>query len=265
MTDESDESEPKPRAKVLGREDKPLPKRFYKEVGLGATLGGFAVLLDGRPIKTPAKDDLVLPREALATAVAQEWAVQGTFVDPATMPLLKLCNTAIDRVQGREAEIVDELTGYAGTDLVCYRADRPQSLVAAQAAAWDPVLGWAKEHLNAPFVTATGLMHKQQSPVSIDQVRAALTELDAFALCALHNMTTLTGSILLSLAHVKSWRGADRASKAAWDLDTIWTAAHVDEDYQIATWGADEGATRRRANRWREMQAAGRLLVLAGG
>ncbi len=133
----TDDNKPNPATKVLGRDDaKPLPKRFYKDVGLGAALGGFAILLDGRPVKTPAKGELVFPREGLATAVAEEWSAQATHINPALMPLTKLCNTAIDRVRGREGEIATEITQFAGSDLVCYRAERPAKLVAMQAAAW---------------------------------------------------------------------------------------------------------------------------------
>ena len=254
MTSDTPRAPGQPRAKVLGREEAaPLPKRFYKDVGLGATLGGFTILLDGRPIKTPSKADLLLPREGLATAVAEEWAAQGAHIDPATMPLTRLGNTALDRVRGRETEIIDELVAYAASDLVCYRADRPASLVQAQAAAWDPVLDWAETKLGAHFTRVVGLMPRPQPAASMARVRTALAAFDPFALCALHNMTTLSGSALLCLAH----------AAGQFDLETIWAAAHVDEDHQIAAWGADEGAAIRRAGRWRAMQAAGRLLQLA--
>lgn len=254
----TDETKPKPVIKVLGRDDaKPLPKRFYKEVGLGATLSavdgsGFAILLDGRPVKTPAKGELVLPREALATAVAGEWAAQGTHINPALMPLTKLCNTAIDRVRGREEAIADDIASYAGSDLVCYRAESPAKLVAMQAAAWDPVLVWARHELNATFKLAQGLMPVTQPAESLARVRAALDGFDCFALCALHNMTTLTGSTLMALAHARGFR----------DLEATWTAAHVDEDFQIEAWGADAEAEARREHRWRDMQAAGALLAV---
>ena len=247
----SDDTPKPPATKVLGREDRPLPKRFYKEVGLGAILGGFAVLLDGRPVKTPSQGDVVLPLEALAHAVAEEWASQGIHLQPSTMPLTKLCNTAIDRVRGREPEIADEIAAYAGSDLVCYRADRPRSLVQAQAATWDPVLAWAETELGARFVAIVGLMHQPQPRGSLQRVRTALDAFDALALCALHNMTTLTGSALIPLAHAHGHL----------DLATAWAAAHVDEDHQIAEWGTDDEALARRAGRWLDMQAAGRLLA----
>ena len=249
-------SETPPKPRVPGRDaPAPLPKRFYKDVGLGATLGGFAILLDGRPVKTPSKNGLLLPREALADRVATEWASQGAHIDPKAMPLTKLCNTAIDRVQGREDEIAQEIAGYAGSDLVCYRAAQPRTLVAAQAAAWDPILAWARERLGAAFQPVTGLVHVAQPAQSLARVRSALDAHDAFAMCALHNITTLTGSALLALAH----------ADGRLDLETAWSAAHVDEDYQVAAWGADEEAAARRAFRWREVQAAGDLLRLARG
>lgn len=242
----------KPKVKVLGREDKPLPKRFYQEVGLGATVGGFAILLDGRPVRTPAKSAFVVPREALAAAVAEEWAGQVETINPHAMPLTRLCNTAIDRVRGRETEILDELTAYAGSDLVCYRADHPASLVSAQKAAWDPVLTWAETQLGVRLVTITGLMPVAQPPESLAHVRAALVPFDPFALCALHNMTTLTGSLLLPLG----------LARGPFDLDFVWAAAHIDDDHQIAAWGQDDEAAGRRAGRWLETQAAARLLQL---
>jgi chaperone required for assembly of F1-ATPase len=255
----TDETKPKSARKVLGRDDKkPLPKRFYKEVGLGATRsaeGGsaFAILLDGRPVKTPAKGELVLPSEALATAVAREWAAQVTHINPALMPLTKLCNTAIDRVRGREGIIADDIAAYAGSDLVCYRAESPPKLVAMQAAAWDPVLVWARHELSASFTLAQGLMPITQPAESAARVRVALAGFDCFALCALHNITTLTGSVLMALAHARGFR----------DLEVTWTAAHVDEDFQIEAWGVDAEAEARREHRWQDMQAAGALLVLA--
>jgi chaperone required for assembly of F1-ATPase len=247
----SDDKKPK----VLGREDKPLPRRFYKDVGLGVTLGGFAILLDGRPVKTPAKGELALPHEGLATAVAEEWAAQGAHIVPASMPLTKLCNTALDRVRGREAEIAGEITQYAGSDLVCYRAERPPKLMAMQAAAWDPVLAWAEQALGVSLVVASGLMPVTQPADSLAGVRRALDGFDCLALCALHNMTTLTGSTLMTLAHAHAFR----------DLEATWAAAHVDEDFQIAAWGTDAEATARRGDRWRTMQAAGDLFRYVNG
>lgn len=249
----SDNGEPKISAKVLGREIRPLPKRFYKDVGLGATLGGFAILLDGRPVKTPAKNDLILPTGGLAHAVAEEWAAQGAHIDPAAMLLTKLANTALDRVRGREGEIAQEIAGYAGSDLVCYRAEQPPKLVAAQETAWGPVLAWAAQRHGIVLAKTSGMMHVAQPADALTRVRGLLDAYDCFALCALHNITTLTGSAMMALAHAEGVR----------DAEATWAAAHVDEDFQIEQWGADGEAADRRAYRWREMAAAAALLALA--
>ena len=216
--------------------------------------GGYRVQLDGKPVRTPAKALLALPTRALAEAVAGEWAAQREHIDPATMPLTRLANSAIDGVQGREAEVRADIVRYAGSDLLCYRASEPEGLVRRQAEMWDPVLGWARDALGARFAVAEGLMPLAQPDAAISAIAAALEGFDAFSLAALHVMTTLTGSALLALAHARGRLTAEQA----------WTAAHVDEDWQIGKWGEDAEAAARRQRRWCEMQAAGRMLALLG-
>lgn len=228
-----------------------LPKRFYKHATISAQ-APFAVLLDGKPVKTPAKQDLAVPAQALATALADEWRNQADHIDPATMPLTRLVNSALDGVMGREAEVRAEIAKYAGSDLVCYRADGPPGLVQRQGEAWDPVLAWAHRALAARFETAAGIMPVGQSPQGLQAVARALERYDALRLAGLHVMTTLMGSALLALAHASGHLSVDAA----------WAAAHVDEDWQISQWGEDAEAKARRARRWSEMQAASRLLQL---
>lgn len=146
----------------------PLPKRFYKSVTVEPRDGGFAILLDGRGIKTPAKRDLILPVQSLADAIAEEWQAQGVHIDPATMPLTKLANSAIDAVAARAAEVADDIVAFAGSDLLCYRAESREGLVRRQSAAWDPVLAWAKRELGADFRLRAGLMPIEQSPETLD-------------------------------------------------------------------------------------------------
>ena len=247
-------SAPDPERAVRADAERPLPKRFYETARAERCDDGFLILLDDRPVRTPAKAELRLPTAALSEAVVQEWSDQETVVDPATMPLTKLANTAIDRVQGREPEIVEEVVGYAGTDLLCYRADTPEELVALQAAAWDPVLAWIEAHHDARFEVATGILHVAQSDESLACIRALAGRFDAFRLTALHNMTTLTGSAILALARAHGHLTAE----------AIWTAAHVDEDWQISKWGEDAEAQRRRELRRREMMSSSKLLELLG-
>ncbi len=240
--------------KIPGKEAlaPPLPKRFYKDVSVGDAERGFAVLLDGRPVRTPAKAPLVLPTRALADAIAAEWAAQGEQINPAAMPLSKLAITAIDGVAKNIADVAADIVKFAGSDLLCYRAETPVALADLQAQAWDPVLRWAQDELGARFRLGAGVMPVEQSPAALEKIAAAIEPFDAMPLTSLHVMTTLLGSALLALAHAKGEISADVA----------WAAAHVDEDWQISQWGVDVEAAERRAKRLREMQAASRFLEL---
>jgi chaperone required for assembly of F1-ATPase len=240
--------------KIPGREAlrPPLPKRFYKDVMVEPGEGGFAVLLDGRPVRTPKKLQLVLPTRALADAIAEEWAAQKAHIDPATMPLSRLAITALDGVAGNAAVVAADIVKFAGSDLLCYRAESPETLQRLQAEAWDPVLRWADDALGARFVLAAGVMPVTQSQEALDRVAAAVAPFSAMALTCVHVMTTLTGSALLALARA---RGALAAEAA-------WAAAHVDEDWQISQWGVDVEAAARREQRHQEMMAASRFLEL---
>jgi chaperone required for assembly of F1-ATPase len=233
---------------------KPLPRRFYKlvEVGPADASGGRAILLDGRTVRTPGKRELRLASRALAEAVATEWDVQRTAIDPATMPLTRLVNTAIDGVETQKADVAADIIKYAGSDLICYRADYPEGLTRRQEALWDPVLAWAAERHGASFTVASGIMPVTQPAEAGQRVANAVAPLDTLRLTALHVMTTLMGSALLALAVIDGRLTPEAA----------WEAAHVDEDWQIAEWGEDSEAAARRERRWHEMQAASALARL---
>ncbi len=241
-------------AKIPGKEPlaPPLPKRFYKAVTVAPADGHFAILLDGKPVRTPRKLPLRVPTRALADAIAAEWAAQKERVDPASMPLSKLAITAIDGVAHHLADVAAEIVKFAGSDLLCYRAEAPAALAVLQAAAWDPMLRWAKDALGAHLSTAKGIMPVRQRPEALERIAAAVAPFDAMALTSLHVFTTLTGSAVLALALAKGRISAGEA----------WAAAHVDEDWQISQWGVDVEAAERRARRWAEMQAADRFLHL---
>src|SRR5262245_11225802 len=227
---------------------RPLPKRSYESVTVAEGERGFHVLLDGRPARTPGKAELALPTRALAA----EWEAQGEQMDPLTMPLTRLANSAIDGVRGREPEVRGDICKYAGSDLLCYRAPGPEELVRRQTEAWDPVLAWVREALGAPLVTGEGIVPVAQPQAVGAAIEKALAGLDAFALTAHHVMTALTGSAVLALAHAGGRLSAEQT----------WAAAHIDEDWQISQWGWDAEAKARRDRRWAEMQAASRLLEL---
>jgi chaperone required for assembly of F1-ATPase len=215
---------------------RPLPKRFYK---LAEVTPELAIALDGRVVKTPLKAKFILPSPALAQAVAEEWNAQTEFIHVAAMPLTKLANTAIDRAGTERAYVASQVIEFAGSDMVCYRAAAPQNLVELQAAHWDPVLAWAATELGANFKTSSSIVHLAQDETALGAVTRHVATLDAFRLTVAHNLTTLTGSALLTLKMVASAISAEAA----------WAAAHVDEDFQIATWGQDDEAQARRALR----------------
>ncbi|MDP2621702.1 MAG: ATP12 family protein [Hyphomicrobiales bacterium] len=232
----------------------PLRRRFYDRARAAKTKSGFHVLLDGSPIQTPARTPLVLPARALAEAIAAEWQVQGTNIDPAALPLTRLAFTVIDRVARAREAVIDALVAYAGSDLVCYRAEEPEGLIARQRQAWDPVLAWAAEQ-GLELVTVAGLTPRAQPRKALDGFREQIEIESDFILGALADMTGLMGSALLALAVLRRRLSAEEA----------WAAAHVDEDWQIAQWGEDAEAAQRRRARWCDMQAAARLAALVVG
>ena len=238
-------------AKVLGRDPvAPLPKRFYECAATTPSGTGYAVTLDNRAIKTPKKAQLIVPRKALADAIAAEWQAQGEHIDPTTMPLTRLANTTLDAVIPNLGSVRSDLVDFANSDALCYRASEPAGLSAHQAEVWDPLLAWADRTLGARFETRIGIVHAAQSAKTLAAIRRAFDSLSAWQITPLHVMTTITGSAVLALA----------VAKGGIDLGAAWTASHVDEDWQISTWGEDDEAVLRRERRWLEMEAAARML-----
>jgi chaperone required for assembly of F1-ATPase len=228
-----------------------LRKRFYQRASVGEG-APYRVLLNGRAVKTPAGGVLAAPSRALALAIAAEWDAQGERIDPATMPLTRLANTIIDGVVPDPGPVAAEVVKYLGSDLVCYRADTPEGLVRLQGRSWDPILMWAREELGARLALTEGVVFVEQPEHAVAAARKAIPP-EAWRLGAVNLITTLTGSALLALAVA-----AKRLS-----VDEAWTAAHVDEDWNMDFWGHDELAMQRRAARFLDMQAAGTVLALA--
>jgi chaperone required for assembly of F1-ATPase len=236
-----------------------LRKRFYSQAHVGeAEGGGFPLLLDGKPVKTPARRVLAAPTRALAEKIAEEWNAQADLIDPARMPLTRLANAVIDAVADAPKPVADDVALYLGSDLLCYRADAPPGLVERQAQHWDPVLAWARDALGARFVLAQGIVHVAQPSEALAAARAkipadASNVNDIWRLGAVSLITTLTGSGLLALA----------LAHGAHDADAAWAAANVDEDWQMSQWGRDDAALERRAFFRVEFEAAVTVLQLA--
>ncbi len=237
-------ADPIGKARALNRRD--LPQRFYRLAEFRQDSSGFVVTLDGRDVKTPAKRALAVPQAALAEAITAEWNAQGTHIDPGTMPFTRFANSVIDGVSDRFVEVVADLAGYAGSDLLCYRADSPARLVERQGAHWDPILDWVDEQFGARFLVAEGVIFQAQEPEAIERIRAELARLDPWALAAVHTVTTLTGSVLIALALAK-----DRL-----DPDATWIAGSLEDHWSLEIWGHDEEAAERLAHRKREFDAA---------
>ncbi|TAK49169.1 MAG: ATPase [Xanthobacteraceae bacterium] len=232
----------------------PLRRRFYKAVTVERRASGFAVLLDGKPMRTPARRLLVAPQQGIAEALAAEWGAQREHIDPSCMPLTRLANSIIDGVADTAAAVAGDIGRYFNSDLLFYRASHPHELVERQAARWDPVLAWMAERFGVRFVLVEGVMHVAQPEAALAAARNALPA-DPWALGALHSATTLMGSALLALALAHGRLGAQEA----------WTAAHVDEDWNFDLWGKDDTVLARRAVKFAELEAAAAVLRLAGG
>ena len=232
-------------------------KRFYAEASVAEGEGGFRVLLDGRPAKTPGRRDVVLPTATAAEMLKREWDGQGDIVRPGGMPAVRLVNTVIEGVAATMPDVRAEIVKFAGSDLLCYRAEAPRDLVDRQNAEWDPVLAWYRDQRQARFVLAEGIVHVTQPDMALIAVDRAITAgigqgaAAPFRLGALHVMTTLTGSALLAVAVLAG----------VIDAADAWRKAHVDEDFQISRWGEDDDAAERRNNRWADMRAAADLLA----
>ena len=227
-------------------------KRFYTAVATGRDDRGLTVQLDGRPVRTPARRALVVPSEPLAAAIAGEWREQGEMLDTQTMRLTRLATTVVDLMPARRADAIEEASGYAGTDLLCYRAARPASLAARQAAAWQPWLDWAERRFDARLRPAVGVMPASQDDVALRALRAAVNRLDDWRLVGLHAVTTATGSLVLGLAMERAELAAARA----------FEVALLDELYEIEQWGEDAEQSARHARLLADLLAAQRFLEL---
>jgi chaperone required for assembly of F1-ATPase len=219
---------------------------------LKGRVGSFCILLDGKVLRTPARAEFVVPNEVLANAIAEEWRGQGETLQPDTMPLTRLANTALDRIAPRRTEALAQIMRFAQSDLVCYRAEHPADLAAHQARAWDPLIAWARDSYGAALKTGTGIAHVPQEQKTLDALERAIATHDDFALAALHVAATTTGSAVIALAFLGGRLDAEGA----------FAAAHLDDAYQAERWGTDAVAQASAARVAAELIAAERFLAL---
>lgn len=224
-------------------------KRFYKLAAVG---DGNRILLDGRPVKTPGRRDLVLPTPSLAEAIVDEWNAQEARIDPRAMPLTGLANAAIDRIAPDAAAFARGLAAFGQSDLLCYRAEGPAPLVARQTAFWDPILALAQQRYDIVLELTSGVIHMPQPAETIERLGAAVMARDPFALAGLSPLVTISGSLLIALA----------LAEGAIGLNEAWAGASLDEHWQAEQWGEDAEAAAALAGRRRDFEAAARFLAL---
>ena len=227
-------------------------KRFWKNAEAVAVEGGWEVRLDERPLLTPGRSTLVVPTERLAQAIAEEWTPAGETLDPRAMPLTGLANAAIDRVAEDRAVFASGLARYAETDLGCYRAEGPETLVARHEQSWDALLGWARRRFDVDFAVTTGIVHVAQPRPTVERLAHEVAALDAFRLAGISPLVTIGGSLVAALAILE---GALTPVEA-------WEAVSIDERWQIEKWGSDAEAEAALAGRQRDFLAAARFLEL---
>ena len=228
------------------------PRRFWKTAQVVAEAGGYAIRLDGRPVKTPAKAAFILPTRALAQEIAAEWDAQDDTIRPATMPLTRSANSAIDKVTPNRPGVVAEIAGYGATDLLCYRADGPQAMTDRQAAAWDPLLDWADRTLGAPLRVTRGVVPVSQPENSLSRLAGHVDARPPFELAVLHDLVALSGSLIIGL----------RALHSGADIGALWRASRIDEDWQAESWGRDDEAETMAAQRQEAFHHAARFFDL---
>lgn len=230
-------------------------KRFWKDAAVVKVDGGFSVELDSRSVKTPAKRPLVVPTVEMADAIAAEWQAQDGVIKPNTMPVTKTANAAIDKVAVQHGEVADMLAAYGDADLLCYRAEAPDALVARQAALWDPMLEWAKDALDVRLQTRTGVIHEPQNAVDLEKLATRTHVLDPFELAAFHDLVSLSGSLVLAFA----------AATQARDADGLWELSRLDEIWQAEQWGQDDDADAMAALKKASFLHAHRMFQLCHG
>jgi len=211
------------------------------------------VTLDGRAIKTPAKQDFTAPTKALAEAVAEEWREQGEVMNPKAMPQTRYVNSVLDGIASKRGEVIETIAAYGGSDLLCYRAEHPDTLIARQKDRWDPLLDWARAQFDAPLILAGGVMPVSQPEKSLVKLAEAVAKHDDFALAGLHDLVSISGSLVLGLA----------VSEGRLQVPEAFALSRLDDDWQIEQWGEDEEASKTAALKSKEFAEAARLIVLA--
>lgn len=231
-----------------------IAKRFWKETTLEHVEGAYRVLLDGRPVKTPGRQVFEMPSSEMAAAARLEWEAQSEVIDPNTMPVTRSVNSALDQTAPQREAVIDMLAAYGETDLLCHRASHPESLVSRQAEAWDPLLAWTLQQFDAPLVVTEGIIPQDQDPDSLLRLKKAVSRFGNFGLTGLYDLIGISGSLVIGLA----------VADGMLDPKEAWGISRIDDDHQIAQWGADEEAEAQAASRNLAFLHAARFVKWSG-
>lgn len=227
-------------------------KRFYETADVQIQEGLHAIVLDGKPVRTPAGHPLAVASAALAQAVAEEWRAQEATIKPQSMPLTQLVNTALDLIEKEKERVIDQIFSYADTDLLCYWAEEPPLLVERQRALWQPLLDWLRDRYGIAMQVTRGILPCRQPEAVKAGLRQTVVAASDLELAGLASLSAACGSVIVALA-VRDGR---------LDAAGAFDAAQLDETYQLEKWGADSEAVARRLLLRADIEAACRLLNL---
>lgn len=228
-------------------------RRFWDSTGVVAQDDAWAVTLDTRILKTPAKRTLRVPTRSLAEEIAAEWSAQQGDIDPLSMPMTRAANAALDKVAPQFHEVAELVAAYGDTDLCCYRAEAPQPLLDRQAEAWDPLLDWLEEFTGVRLACTAGVVPIAQSADGTAELRRRVRAVDAFELTALHELVALSGSLVIGLA----------AFNKVFPTEELWRRSRIDETWQESQWGIDDEAAAVASRKRGEFLQAARFLDLS--
>jgi chaperone required for assembly of F1-ATPase len=227
-------------------------RRFYRDVTTAPSAAGVGLQLDGKAVRTPGRRSLRVPGSRLADAIAAEWSAQGDTIEPHSMPLTGLANAAIDRIAPDSGAFAAGLAQFGESDLLCYRAEGPEKLVARQAEHWDPLLAWARRRYDVELRVTAGIVHQPQPAATVERLTRAVAARDAFHLAGLSPLVTVSGSLIIALA----------VEEEAVDVATAWAAAALEDHWQLEKWGEDAEAVKALAARRADFEAGARFLAL---
>ena len=212
-------------------------KKFWKNVTLKKykTLG--IILLDNNELLSPEGNKLELPF-ALSKKIFSEWHNVKKDIVPSSMPFYSYAATAVDRVLYKFQGVYDNLENILNMDLVLYRAGNDKELLKIQEKEWEPIVSWMEKNFKCKFFINYELNPVNQNKDELIKCIEFIKKMDHFSLSGLSHLTSISGSLILSLSlYFKKIKPVK-----------FYELAFIEELYQIKRWGDDDFAIERRNN-----------------